>query len=77
MISETDRFNISHPNLCAALRWKGQFIATEPDRTVPSMSDHFYWCIHTQTCIGPDGKIAEPGNCSSSRRTCHGTGKCG
>jgi len=77
MISETDRFNVSHPNLCSALRWKGQFIQAEPDPTVPSMSDRIFWCIYTQTCIGPDGKIAEPKNCSSTRRTCHGTGKCG
>jgi hypothetical protein len=36
-----------------------------------------FWCIHTQTCIGPDGHLAEPGNCSSKMRDCHGTGKCG
>lgn len=76
MIAEADRFNINHPNLCSALRWKGQFVHSEPDPTVAGSSDHLYWCIHTQTCIGPDGKIAEPGNCSSSRRKCHGTGRC-
>jgi hypothetical protein len=25
----------------------------------------------TQTCIGPDGKLAEPGNCCSGERGCH------
>jgi len=73
---ESDRFQINHPNLCPALRWKGQFIQAEPDPTVPASNAGLLWCLHTQTCIGPDGKLAEPGNCSSSRRKCHGTGKC-
>jgi hypothetical protein len=76
MISETDRFNTSHPNLCSALRWKGQFIQTEPDPTVPNSSDGLFWCIHTQTCMGPDGQVVEPSKCSLSRRKCHGTGHC-
>jgi len=49
----------------------------EPDPTVPDMSAHAFWCMHTQTCIGPDGKVAEPMLCSSKRRKCHGTGECG
>lgn len=77
MIQESDRFNIHHPNLCPALRWKGQFILAEPDTSVPPCNDGLFWCIHTQTCIGPDGALAEPGNCNSKSRTCHGTGKCG
>jgi len=76
-LQESDRFNTSHPDLCPALRWKAQFILAEPDPTVPRSNEGLFWCIHTQTCIGPDGKLAEPGNCSSSRRKCHGTGKCG
>jgi hypothetical protein len=32
--------------------------------------------MHTQTCIGPDGELAEPGNCNNRGRKCHGTGKC-
>ena len=31
MKSELDRFNTNHPDLCPALRWKGQFILAEPD----------------------------------------------
>ena len=76
MMPGSDRFNTGHPNLCSSLRWKGQFIHSEPDPTVPDPSDHVYWCIHTQSCIGPDGKVAEPGNCSSSRRKCHGARPC-
>ncbi len=76
MISEEQRFNTRHPNLCSSLRWKGQFVGVEHDPTVPRSNDGNYWCVHTQTCIGPDGKVAEPGNCSSMRRKCHGTGQC-
>jgi hypothetical protein len=76
LISEAERFDIKHPNLCSSLRWKGQFISAEPDPTVQPSNDGLFWCIHTQNCIGPDGKVAEPGNCSSQRRKCHGTGKC-
>jgi len=77
MIPESDRFNIHHPNLCPSLRWKGQFILAERDPSVPASNDGLFWCIQTQTCIGPDGRVAEPGNCCSSFRSCHGTGKCG
>ena len=77
MIRQTDRFNVNHPNLCTSLRWKGQFILAEHDLNVQASNDGLFWCMHTQTCIGPDGELAEPGNCSSSRRKCHGTGKCG
>jgi hypothetical protein len=73
-VLETARFDTSHPDLCAALRWKAQFILAEADPTVPPSNEGLFWCIHTQTCIGPDGKLAEPGNCSSSHRKCYGTG---
>jgi hypothetical protein len=76
-IREPDRFNTSNPNLCPALRWKGQFILAETDPTVQPSNDGLFWCLHTQTCIGPDGALAEPGNCCSANRMCHGTGKCG
>jgi hypothetical protein len=76
MIRESDRFNIHHPNLCRALRWKGQFILAEADSAASAPGDGLFWCLHTQTCIGPDGEIAEPRNCSFKSRPCHGTGKC-
>ena len=63
-----DRFNTNVPNLCPALRWKGQFVLSEPDPTVPRSNDGLFWCLHTQTCIGPDGELAEPGNCASGNR---------
>jgi hypothetical protein len=77
MMSEADRFNIHNPNLCPSLRWKGQFILAERDPTVPASNDGLFWCIQTQTCIGPDGRVAEPVKCSSPFRSCHASGKCG
>lgn len=72
-----DRFDTSHPNLCTSLRWKSQFVLAEHDPTVQASNDGLFWCLHTQTCIGPDGELAEPGNCSSLARGCHANGKCG
>lgn len=67
-----ERFDTSHPDLCPSLRWKGQFISVEHDPSVPPTNDGLFWCMHTQTCIGPDGQLAEPGNCKHSGRSCHG-----
>ena len=74
---DQERFDTSSQSLCTALRWKQQFIGVEHDPTVPPSNDGLFWCIHTQTCIGPDGALAEPGSCSSPSRAGHGTGKCG
>lgn len=68
---ESDRFDTKHPELCPSLRWKGQFILAAHDPSVPACNDGLYWCLHTQNCIGPDGEVAEPGNCSSLHRGCH------
>lgn len=73
LILDAERFSTERDNLCPALRWKRQFIATERDGSVPRSNDGLFWCLHTQTCIGPDGQLAEPGNCSSKLRACHGT----
>ena len=74
MRTEAESFNIDHPDLCHCLRWKGMFVQVEHDRTVPPSNDGLFWCLYTQNCIGPDGELAEPGNCSSSDRQCHGKG---
>ncbi len=74
MITEAERFNIGHADLCHCLRWKGMFVQVERDPTVPRTNDGLFWCLFTQNCIGPDGELAEPGNCSSGDRKCHGQG---
>jgi hypothetical protein len=75
MISEAERFDINHPSLCHCLQWKGMFIQVAHDPTVPKTSSDHYWCVYTQTCVGPDGGLAEPGTCSSPGRACHGKGR--
>lgn len=57
----------SNRELCRRLRNKGMFIDAEPDPTVPSMNDGFFWCSHTQNCLGPDGKVTHVEKCRSGR----------
>jgi hypothetical protein len=74
MIDEAERYNINHPNLCQCLRWKGMFIGVPHDPSVPPSTDGRFWCVYTQTCLGPDGQLAEPRDCSSEDRACYGKG---
>ena len=51
------------------------FVPSEDDPTVPRGGGGLFWCLYTQTCIGPDGRLAEPGNCASRGRACWGRGR--
>jgi len=73
MLTHAERFNRNHSDLCPALTWKGQFTPAAPDPSVPATTDHQYWCVYTQTCIGPDNQIVEPYVCSNPKRSCHQT----
>jgi hypothetical protein len=70
-MTDAERFDTNRPNLCAALRWKEMFIWAEPDPTVQPSNTGYFWCLYTQTCLGPDGKLAEPAECASPERSCH------
>lgn len=61
---------IEDQDTCRLLRTKGMFIDSEPDPEVPNPSDGLCWCVHTQTLLGPDGKVAEPETCGPER-SCH------
>ena len=65
------RFNVLHPNLCPALRWKGQFVLAPIDESAQQGTDTNYWCLYTQNCIGPDGIVAELRQCDTQRRANH------
>jgi hypothetical protein len=39
------------------------FIWAEHDPTVQRSNTGSFWCFHTQNCLGPDGKVAEPEFC--------------
>jgi len=71
ILKQSERFDTEHPHLCPALKWKAQFIAAPVDPTVQPTLDHQYWCVYTQTCLGPDGALAEPHPCSVPSRKCH------
>jgi len=64
-------FDINHASLCPALKWKGQFTSPPTDPSAQAVLDHQYWCVYTQTVLGPDGKLAEPYPCSQPARKCH------
>jgi hypothetical protein len=72
MLTEFERYNTERDDLCPFLRWKGQFVMSDNDPTLRSRS---FWCLYTQTCLGPDGGVAEPVECASPERRCYGTGK--
>lgn len=61
---------IEDRDTCRFLRTKGMFIDAEPDPAVPNPKDGLCWCVHTQTLLGPDGKVAEPEACGPGR-ACH------
>lgn len=54
-------------NYCRFLRSKEMYINVEPDHTVPGGRSGAFWCVHTQTVIGPDGKVVSDEECGSSR----------
>jgi len=54
-------------NRCEKLRWKAMFIDAEPDPEAEPASSSGYWCQHTFTCLGPDGKIVDDFECSPAR----------
>ena len=74
-LTDDDRFNPNRPGLCAHLRWKGMFVGSHDDPTVPRGNAGLFWCLFTQNCLGPDGAVAEPGNCDRPGRACYGKGR--
>jgi len=71
IMAELHNLDPNRPNLCSALRSKDMFVwanHTPDEQRVPT---GVFWCLYTQGPLGPDGKLAEPGNCDSSERGCH------
>ena len=54
-------------NRCENLRWKGLYIEAEPDPDIQYSNDTAFWCQHTFTCLGPDGKVVDEFECSPAR----------
>jgi hypothetical protein len=70
MLDHAERFDRRNADLCPALIWKSQFSQTPDDPNAQSTSDDHYWCVYTQTCIGPDNGLVEPYRCSIKKRSC-------
>ena len=70
-MTDAERFDINRPNLCLGLRSKEMFTWAEHDPSQERTYSGYFWCLHTQTCLGPDGKIVEPAECDSPGRSCH------
>jgi hypothetical protein len=52
---------------CDLLRWKGLYIDTVWDPSVPHSGDNLFWCHTTQKCTGPDGKLVDDYECNETR----------
>jgi hypothetical protein len=52
---------------CRSLRCKEMFIDTGREFDITDTGSGIYWCSHTQTCLGPDGQVAEPEQCKAGR----------
>jgi len=59
--------NVIDEDRCDFLRWKGMYVQAERDPTVPPSNDRLFWCHKTQTCLGPDGKVADDHECNPAR----------
>ncbi len=70
-MAELHNLDPNRPNLCASLRSKGMFIWAEQPADVQPANTGVFWCLHTQGPLGPDGQLAEPGNCDNGDRRCH------
>ena len=55
----------------ALLLWSPGATAWDPfwseDPTVQHGNDRIFWCVHTQNCLGPDGKVADDYECNETR----------
>ncbi len=52
---------------CRSLRCKEMFIDTGREFRMEDSGSGIYWCSHTQTCLGPDGEVADAEHCKSGR----------
>ena len=52
---------------CGRLRCKEMFIDTGREFDITDTGSGIFWCSHTQTCVGPDGSVADPEHCKAGR----------
>jgi len=52
---------------CRLLRCKEMFVDTGEAFDIRNTGSGIFWCSQTQTCLGPDGQVAEPDSCKAGR----------
>jgi hypothetical protein len=52
---------------CEKLRWKGLYIEALEEPNAQHSNDRAFWCQHTFTCLGPDGKVVDDYECNPAR----------
>jgi hypothetical protein len=59
---------------CLKLRTKQMYINAVVDPTAPTLYDPYdgsaYWCVLTQTALGPDRQPVRPDSCCEGRDCC-------
>ena len=55
--------------VCRCLRSKKLFYQSEEDES-PAANSAPFWCLRTQTIIGPDGQLVDLEECGRSRKCC-------
>ena len=59
---------------CLKLRTKQMYINTAVDPLAPTLYDPYeasaYWCVQTQTALGPDRQPVRPDTCCDGRDCC-------
>ena len=43
------------------------FIDADDDPTVPNSNTRIYWCVYTQSPLGPDSEVVDEDTCTASR----------
>ena len=49
---------------CEFLRWKGLYVN---EGGASYSGDRLFWCVKTQNCLGPDGKLVDDYDCNAAR----------
>jgi len=56
--------------LCCHLRWRElppELDSAAPEGATPCSDEGCFWCTHTRSHLGPDGRVADEGSCRSGR----------
>lgn len=62
-----ERYKHLGHEICQCLRQKSMFVGVGPDPTVPPANDDSFWCVMTQSVLGPDDQVVEPAVCKPGR----------